>query len=422
MKRFTPILSVAAAFIATVAVARAQDKVTTLAGQAQQAGFSNGPAALALFSDPAGIAADASGNFFIADSANHVIRKFATNGLVSTIAGTPEVAGSADSPAAFDSPSGVCVDAAGNLFVADTGNHTIRKIAANGTVTTLAGLAGEAGATNGPGATARFNSPLGIVVATNGILFIADSGNHLLRKISPDGTVTTLAGEEGVWGTNDGPGLTAHFNNPVGLALDAAGNLFVADANNHTIRKVAPDGTVSTVAGVPGADGCVNGPAADARFCKPASLAFDAHGNLFIADSFNHVLRRLSPRGFVTTVSGLGGADGVADGANGTARFFNPYGLATDARGRVLIADTYNQTLRVLLPPFTVEVQASVIGGVVTLTWPTILGAQYQLQWRDASSTNWQNLGGAIAATGTQTTASDTAASAAKLYRVLRLD
>ena len=226
---------------------RAQDSVTTLAGQALVSGSTNGYSTNALFSDPAAVVADPSGNLFVADSQNHAIRKISTNGLVTTLAGQLGVAGSGDDTGAqarFDSPCGITLDKNGNLFVSDTGNHTIRKITPAGVVSTIAGVSGESGFANGSGSSALFNSPLGIAVGTNGTIYVADSGNHLIRAISAGGSVTTLCGSSENWGSENGSGTNAHFNGPVGLALDDQGNLFVADSNNHTIRKMTPDGTI----------------------------------------------------------------------------------------------------------------------------------------------------------------------------------
>ena len=216
---------------------RAQDSVTTLAGQALTAGGTNGVGTNALFFDPAGMVSDSAGNLYIADSRNHVIRKLATNGAVSTFAGQIGAAGSnnGSTQARFNVPSGIAIDADGNFFVTDTGNHILRKITPAGTVSTIAGLAGQSGFTDGTGATARFNSPLGIAVSSNGTIYVADCGNHLIRTISTGGAVTTLADTPETWGTNDGVGNAARFNGPLGLALDNEHNLFVSDSKKNLI-------------------------------------------------------------------------------------------------------------------------------------------------------------------------------------------
>lgn len=380
----------------------AQDSVATLAGQVLISGGTNGSGTNALFSDPAAIVADSAGNLFVADSQNHAIRKITPNGLVTTVAGQLGVAGSQDATgnqARFDGPCGIALDENGDLFVSDTGNHTIRKITPAGVVTTIAGLAGKSGFANGSGSTALFNSPLGIAVATNGTIYVADSGNHLIRAISAGGLVTTLAGSPENWGSENGSGTNARFNGPVGLALDGQEILFVADSNNHTIRRVTPDGAVTTWAGVPGVDGCVDGNASSAKFCKPAELAIDRKSNLFVADSFNHVIRKIAPDRKVSTVTGLAGSSGAADGINGRARLFNPYGLAIRPDGSLVLADAYNELIRIVLVPFELSIQAT-NNNAVTISWDGIIGRRYQVQYKLSSdSAAWTNFGAPITAT-----------------------
>ena len=182
--------------------------------------------------------------------------------MVSTLAGAAGIRGSADGPgaaASFNSPFGVATDSAGNVYVGDTANHTIRKITPAGVVSTLAGAAGVPGSTDGTGAAARFDSPRGVATDSAGNVYVADTFNHTIRKISPAGVVSTLAGSAGVTGSADGTGAAAHFRFPFGVASDSAGNVYVGDNANHTIRKITPAGVVSTVAGVPGQQGFVPG-------------------------------------------------------------------------------------------------------------------------------------------------------------------
>ena len=407
--------------LSTITPAFAQDQVTTLAGSPLANGAADGSTILARFSDPAAIGVDARGNIFIADNANHTIRKLTPDGTVSTFAGRAGVPGSADGAGAaarFDSPSGLAIDRAGNVFVSDTGNHTLRKISPSGQVTTVAGTAGESAALDGSGPAARFNSPLGLAVDSSGVVFVADSGNHLIRRVASDGTVSTFAGRAENFGSTDGAGTNAAFNNPVGLALDASGNLFVADANNHCVRKISSTGVVTTFAGTPDADGCVDGAGANARFSKPAELAFDPRGNLYVADAFNHTLRKVSPAGIVISVSGVAGADGAGDGANRSARFYNPYGVAFDLRGHLLVSDTYNQTLRRVLVPFTVTLNAAPAGGSL-ISWDAVAGRRYQVQFKDtATAARWQNLGGVLTAEGQTASQPDPAPAPSRCYRI----
>ncbi|HEY6168655.1 MAG TPA: hypothetical protein VI454_11485, partial [Verrucomicrobiae bacterium] len=221
------------------------------------------------------------------------------------------------------------------------------------------------------------------------------------------------------WGSADGSAATAQFNNPVGLALDRAGNLFVADANNHTIREITPAGIVATFAGQPGADGFTDGTGSAARFTKPAELTIDADDSLFVADSFNHLIRKITSAGEVSTVAGLPRDDGANDGANRTARFFNPYGLAVSPRGELLVADTYNQTLRTVFVPFRVTTTLTAGGAQTLVAWPSVAGHRYQLQVKNAlTDAAWQNLGGVLTANGQSLSQTDSTA-ASRFYRVL---
>ena len=402
--------------------ALAQESVRTLAGLPETPGAVDAAGAQARFNDPAGVVVAADGTIFVADSRNHVIRRLATTGVVSTLAGALGQAGSADGvggAARFDSPSGVALAADGALIVSDTGNHTLRRVTLAGAVSTLAGAAGVADFADGAGGAARFNSPLGLAVAAGGIIFVADCGNHVIRRVTTDGTATTFAGAGEVWGWRDGVGTNALFYSPVGVAVDAGGELFVSDANNHVIRRIATNAVVTTFAGAPGVDGAADGPATTARFGKPAELALDARGNLYVADSWWHTIRKITRAGFVSTVAGAVGVDGAVDGANGVARFFNPYGLTVAPRGHLVVTDTYNQTVRELVAPFTVAVAAGGGGGTL-IEWEAISEAVYQVQMKSALGSPWANLGAPVTAAGTTASAVDRGTAGTKFYRVLR--
>ncbi len=403
--------------------APAQESVRRLAGVPETPGSADGTNITARFNDPAGIAIAADGTVFVADNQNHAIRHIGTNGVVTTLAGLLGTPGSADgsrTTARFDSPTGLALGPDGAIYVSDTGNHTVRRITANGVVTTLAGFAGNADYADGSATSARFNQPLGLAVAPDSTVFVADSGNHLIRVIATNGTVSVLAGNPETFGSADGTGTNAFFNSPVGLALAPNGSLFVSDANNFTLRQVTPAGLVTTIAGAAGQDGSTDGPAASARFGKPAELALAPNGTLYIADAAHHTIRRLTPDGRVSTIAGLVGADGAADGANGLARFFNPYGLAIAARGHLVVADTYNQIVRELLAPFTVGVAPS--GNARVISWEAVLGRSYQVQFKDSATAAWLNLGGSVTPIGLTASQTDASPAASRFYRIVRVD
>jgi len=233
--------------------------ITTLAGSVGSTGSADGIGSAARFRQPNGVAVDSAGNVYVADTENHTIRKITPAGLVSTLAGTAGSEGSADgigSAARFKYPAGVAVDSAGNIYVADTENNTIRKITSGGLVTTFAGSAGTSGSANGSGAAARFSGPVDVTVDSAGNVYVADNYSHIIRKITSLGAVTTLAGSAERSGSAYGTGAAARFFNPNSVAVDSAGNVFVADSGNDIIRKIAISGLVTTVAGVAGKSGC----------------------------------------------------------------------------------------------------------------------------------------------------------------------
>jgi len=471
--------------------------VTVFAGETAVAGSDDGPHG--HFNGPWGLAIDASGNLFVADSGSHTIRKIAVSGAVSTVAGSANLAGSRDdlgTRAQFSTPTGIAVDSAGNLFIAEMGNQTIRKIAPDGAVSTFAGTAGMAGDMDGNGTAAQFNKPQAVAVDASGNVFVVDNGNNAIRKITssrdvstvsrdlsnpfavavdstgvlivtdavaikklmgasvvpfagglrpgskdgaladarfstmngvgvtgsgqivvsdtlngtirvvapstgvstlagappiyptlggagffdpydlaldgtgnafvvqrssptvrevtPTGVVTAFAGSEGHFGSQDGVGASAWFNYPSGIAVDGSGNVFIPDRDNHTIRKITSAGEVSTLAGKPNELGQANGMGADARFFGPEGVAVDSTGNVFVADTNNLTIRKITPDGTVSTFAGSPGHPGTTDGIAADARFTHPQGIAVDAQGNVYVADTHNRILRKVTPDGTV--------------------------------------------------------------------
>jgi PKD repeat protein len=304
------------------------------------------------FNTPTSVAVDGSGNVYVADEYNHTIRKVTPAGVVSTVAGLAGVSGSADgtgSAARFYYPSSVAVDGSGNVYVADFFNHTVRRISPSGVVSTLAGLAGVSGSADGTGSAARFTNPWGMAVDDAGTLYVADKGNSTIRKVTPNGVVSTIAGLAGNPGSADGPGSAARFYGPSGVAVDGSGNIYVGDQVNNTVRKVTPVGAVSTLAGLAGLlnHGSADGTGSAARFYNPMGVAVDASGNVYVADSFNCTIRKIdAATRAVTTVAGSALQGGNKDGTGAAARFYSPMGVAVDISGNVFIADSGNNRIR----------------------------------------------------------------------------
>lgn len=321
--------------------------VTTLAGLAGAAGTIDAVGQAARFKNPIGITSDGV-NLYTIGNVDHTVRKIViATGQVSTIAGQPDIPGSSDgvgTTALFRNPWGTTTDGA-NLYVADTGNHTIRKIVIDtGEVTTLAGLAGNAGSADGPGAAARFNLPRGIT--TDGVnLYVADA-NHTVRKIViASGAVSTIAGTAGLSGAADGTGAEVRLNIPVDLTTDGT-NLFVSDTYNHSVRKVVlATGMVSTVAGTAGVAGAVDGVATSAQFEYPMGIVTDGT-NLYVVDQWNHAVRKIEiATGKVLTIAGLLDVAGSADDVGWEARFNLPTGITTDGTD-LYVTDYTNHTIR----------------------------------------------------------------------------
>ena len=275
------------------------------------------------------------------------IRQIDANGSVTTLAGgsTEGLVDGTGAAAKFHSPAGIALDSSGNLFVADTGNHAIRSVSSAGVVTTLAG-SGLSGFADGTGAAARFNRPQGLAVGANGNIYVADTGNHAIRVITPGGVVTTLAGRPSS-GFVNGPVASAKFSTPQGIAVDTSGSVFVADTNNDAIRVISVAGIVSTLAG--GTSGFVDGTGTTASFKGPQSLVLDGNGNVLVSDGFNYVIRRISPASVVTTWVG-NGSPGFVNGTGAAARFNYPRGLVLDSSGNLFVGDILNQAVRRITP------------------------------------------------------------------------
>ena len=305
-----------------------------------------------LMAEPFGMCADGNGNFFIADVGNHCISRVTSDGEVNLYAGT-EKPGAADGQlksAELNSPSGVCFDKNGNLYLAGFGGQNVRKITPDGEVTTIAGT-GEEGYQDGPAGEALFSSPRGICIDSKGNIFVADCWNHRIRKISPDGMVTTFAGggnrgELVVNDWKDGADTTSRFDAPCGLAIDGNDNIFVADANNNSIRKITPEGRVTTLAGTNHRKGLVDGTKEEAILNVPTELFAAPDGTIYFSDTYNHCIRKITPDGQVITLAGTG-EEGFTEQEPLESLLSNPRGICV-YNGYLYFVEMGNHTLRKL--------------------------------------------------------------------------
>jgi sugar lactone lactonase YvrE len=337
--------------------------ITTVAGNGANAPFGTysgdgGPATNASLSYPEGVAEDAAGNLFIADAENQRVRKVNAAGTITTIAGLNYSNYSGDggpaTNAGLNFPADVAVDPSGTLFVADTGNNVIRVVNSNGIINTVAGNDanppfGTYSGDGGPATNASFAFPICIALDVNGNLLIADDYNDRIREVNTNSIVSTVAGNgSSSYSGDGGPATNASLSGPTGAAVDAAGNLFIADGNSQRIRKVNPEGIIMTVAGngtnAYSGDG---GPATNASLSDPEGVAVDALGNVFIADTYNNRIRRVSTSGIINTIAGTGSSSYSGDGGPSTnASLWNPNSVRIDNSGNLLILDTLNQRVR----------------------------------------------------------------------------
>ena len=322
--------------------------VVTIAGSSN--GFLDGPALTSKFYNPSGIDVHISGEVYVADRQNSRVRVLA-GGMVTTYAGSGSTPGFLDGPAStavFNNPGDLAIDTAGNVYVADTNNNRVRLIS-GGVVSTYAG-SGTFGFADGPVTSAKFSWPSGIAVGSSGDVYVSDPVNYRIRVISA-GQVTTLAGS-GNLGFLDGPAASAMFDSPAGIAVDSSGKVYVADALNHRIRLIA-GGQVSTLAGsgptgISATGGFLDGPASSAMFKTPGDVAVDSSGKVYVADSGNNRIRVIS-NNIVSTLAGSGSA-GFADGPVTTATFDYPHSIAVDSSGNVYVADSSNDRIRLIVP------------------------------------------------------------------------
>jgi sugar lactone lactonase YvrE len=306
-------------------------RVTTMAGDGLP-GASSGNPKRTRFADPFGVVLDQQGNLYVSDGGdNNSIRKIDLNGISSTLAGGTEgYAEGVSTAAAFNTPSGMAIDAAGNLYVADTGNNAIRKVTPQGAVSTLAGD-GLAGDKDGKGANAQFNGPVGVAVDAAGVVYVADTYNDRIRRIARDGTVTTIAGGKHA-GLADGAAAQARFDTPTGLAISAAGDLYIADTANHAIRKLGKDGTVSTIAAAKDDE-------RDSLLRSPVGIALTGDGFLYIASSAHGRVAQITPKGEVLALQDVDHPAQPGYGADGSVRLYSPRSIAVYKDGSLFVTD-----------------------------------------------------------------------------------
>jgi len=332
-----------------VACAGAAAEVSTWAGSGAPESL-DGARAAAAFASPIAVAVDKQGGLFVSDMVTRLLRKVSPSGDVSTFAGNTAAAGAADgngTAASFRGLAGLALDADGNVYGADFAGNTIRKITPAADVTTFAG--NGAGITlDGQGTAAGFNAPISVATGPDGTLYVVEIGGNVVRKITPDGTVSTLAGA-GRNGFADGRGNAAYFNGAFGIAVDAGGTVYVADTGNSRIRKITPDGVVTTFAGS-NQVGNDDGTGSAASFGAPFGLAIDTDGNLYVSDIDGGLIRRITPAGVVSTLAGQAGVYGAQNGAGPAASFTEPAGLAVDAAGSVYVADSGSNLIRKITP------------------------------------------------------------------------
>jgi len=363
---------------------------TTIAGTPNVFGSADGTNQNVVFNYPDGLALDPSGTLYISDAFNCTIRRmrrFGSDLVVDTLVGRAGVRGSTDGTnnnALFSLQDGIALDPSGNLYVADYLNCTIRKVGTNWVVTTLAGLAGSTGRVDGTNNGARFWSPEGIAVHPSGTLLVTELDNHDVRAVTPVGTnwvVTTIAGRN--MGSADGTNNAAQFRDPYDIATDPGGNAFVPDNANCDVRELTLIGTnwvTTRIAGLAQVRGNADGTNSDARFGYPESIAADNAGNVFVGDSQSNTVRKITHVGtnwVVTTIGGMPGVSGTADGTGSAARFESVQAIAVDADGNLYVADAYACTIR--FGRFIPQLGVTVSGTQLVLSWP-VAASNYVLE------------------------------------------
>ncbi|OQP64451.1 hypothetical protein A3860_21010 [Niastella vici] len=386
--------------------------ITTVAGTIGSPGYAGdaGPANSAKFNQPRAVATDNDNNLYIADMRNHVIRKVAPNGIVNTVAGNGTNgnagAGGPATAAQLAQPTGMTLDNEGNIYIADYNASVIKKVTSSGIMTIFAGNGTEGfSGDGGPAAQAKLYRPTAVAVDKEGSVYISDASNKVIRKVTKQGIISTIAGVPGRAGyAGDGGAATkALLTQPAGIAVDNQGNLYIADPSNSVIRKVNTAGIITTFAGngTAGYSGD-NGPATKAQFQigSPQGLAVDPEGNVYASDYQNHAIRKINARGIITTIAGTGAPDYAGDGGPAIlAKIWYPIGIATDAGGNVFITDSYNNTIREIvsscnapMPSFEIQPANKSVckGGNVAFSVKATHAENYQ--WQVSANGDWSDI------------------------------
>ncbi len=386
-----------------------------LAGKTGSLGSADGSNSSVRFFTPSALAADTNGNVFIADTQNSRVRSLRPSGSnwVSATLGNPG-----------QYPIGIVADNNSNVYVTTSVSSTVTQYSPSGgtwVANVIAGTAGLTGAVDDTNSAIRFNGPQGIALDATGNLYVADSANYTIRKLTPSGTnwiSSTLAGVAGTQGTNDGTNSSARFYFPTALVVDNKSNLYVADSGRYTIRRIAPSGTnwiTTTIAGLANSPGTADGTNSGIRFSYPIGMAADNTGSLYVADEGGSTIRKLTPSGtnWVSTTIGGFGIGG---------QFNQPRGISADGRGLLYVANTGAETIWMGAPQFSV-VGGGVTNGIATVRWKSLAPLAYQVQYRtNITQTNWLNLGGAVTATNNAASITDViGTNLTRFYRVVWL-
>jgi DNA-binding beta-propeller fold protein YncE len=330
------------------AEARVADSVGTLsifAGTGTDGAATAGPATSSNLNYPTGVAVDSSGNVYIADYSNNVVEKVTPSGTLSVFAGTGTDGAPTAGPATssnLNGPTGVAVDSSGNVYIADNSNHRIEKVTPSGTLSVFAGTGTKGAPTAGPATSSNLNDPTGVAVDSSGNVYIADQSGKRVVKVKPDGTLSVFAGTGTAGAPTAGPATSSNLNNPAGVAVDSSGNVYIADKSNNLVEKVTPDGTLSVFAGTGTQGSPTPGVATSSKLYGPTGVAVDSSGNVYIADRSNELVLKVTPSGTLSVFAGTGTQGAPIAGPATSSNLNHAFGVAVDSSGNVYIVDSGN--------------------------------------------------------------------------------